>query len=126
MQLHLKAVNFTALLAMLTGTIKADCTESKSGPGDLTIIKCKSYLAPTKIGEIVHSNSNALAVELTAQSPGGFQYYYVNHMNYDIHFGIQYYNPGANGNAWQIFTIKANSDCFFTIPGHMENFKLTC
>lgn len=126
MRFHLKAVSFASLFATLAGTIKADCTQAGGGSGPLNI-KCKSYPAPTQIGQTVNSDLNALSVEYTAQAPSaGYQYYYKNNENYDIHFGIQYYNPTQKENWWQTWTITANSDCFFNIDGHMENFKLTC
>ncbi|KAF2224496.1 hypothetical protein BDZ85DRAFT_281081 [Elsinoe ampelina] len=104
----------------------AACTRVGNGAGNLGL-KCKSYTAPTKLLQTVSSDSNALSIQYVANPAGTFQYRCKNNMAYDINYGVQYWNPGPQSNAWQTFTIKAGtSDCVFNLPGHMEVFKLTC
>ena len=125
MQFYSKIVSFAGFLAVLARTTSAGCTEVGSGSGTLNL-NCKSYSAPINIAQTVNSDLNALSVEFTAQGTANFQYEYTNNVNYDINFGIQYYNPGPNDNAWETVVITAGSACTFNIPGHMEIFKLTC
>ena len=125
MQFYSKIVSFAGFLAVLARTTSAGCTEVGSGTGVLNL-NCKSYSAPTNIGQTVSSDSNALSIEFTAQDTSIFQYQYTNNMNYDINFGIQYYNPGPNSDAWETVIVTGGSACIFNLPGHMENFKLTC
>lgn len=126
MQFSSRAACLASLISIFATSINADCTQVSGNPGNLPM-GCTTNAAPTQQGQTVLSNGDALSVTLqSVPNQGKWVYAISNRQNYDINWGMQFYNPQQGSNAWAIYTIKQGSDCTITANGHMEMFKLTC
>ncbi|KAH0426928.1 hypothetical protein CcaCcLH18_10032 [Colletotrichum camelliae] len=127
--MQLNGISFLlATLPFFSGLVEAGCTNVGGGFGD-NPLKCTSYNAPKNVGSSVNGPLDSLTITRVEDDPryADWRFYtFKNNENYDINFAVQFWNPSAQQNSWQTYTLSPDETCNLHFLSTLQNYKLTC